>query len=226
MLQKIFPQITPFASHIILISACAFIANLILSSSGTFQMADIFGLYYFGIPKFKPFQLVTAIFLQTSIMTFVFQAFSFSYIGSFMEHIWGSDKFLKFFVASALISTLTPQIIYAGFIYYQYHTLTLTTDILNVISDNPFTMTVALGGVIMSFFGAITMFNPNQDVQFMFIPVNIKAKYLFWGIVAFHTFSAIYYFNLFDLSSAIFAVCGYAGVLMTHFFFNTGIRRF
>jgi membrane associated rhomboid family serine protease len=225
MLQKIFPQITPINSQIVMISLVVFIANKFLLISQNFELIDFAGLYYFGLPQFKPFQFVTAIFMQTNIMNFIFQMFSLVFIGSFMEHFWGSDRYLKFFVASALISTIAPQLIYAGYIYYHYHTFVPTPDILNVISDSPMTMTVALGGVILSLFGAVTMFNPNQEFQFMFIPINIKAKYLFWSITGYHLFGAFYYFDLRDLSSAIFAISAISGVLLTHFFFYTGLRR-
>jgi len=78
------------------------LANVVLADRGWFDMNDAFGLYYPGSANFKPFQLVTHLFMHGSMTHLLFNMFSLWMFGNTLENYWGPKRFLIYYMVTGL----------------------------------------------------------------------------------------------------------------------------
>ncbi len=88
-------RITDVAKHLLIINILMFLASLVFNT-------DLLALYYPGSENFRPFQLVTHFFMHASIMHIFFNMFALVTFGSALETLWGPQRFLFYYFASAI----------------------------------------------------------------------------------------------------------------------------
>ena len=83
-------NLTPVVRSILIINVLIYIFYLITK----FDLAPIFGLRDFGAEQFKPYQLVTYMFLHSKydIMHLVSNMFGLFIFGPILEKVWGYDE--------------------------------------------------------------------------------------------------------------------------------------
>ena len=80
----------PFVvKNLIIINAIVFIATMFAQQF----MYQTFSLFYFTSPFFKPFQLITYMFMHGGFWHIFFNMFSLYMFGSVLENYWGGKKF-------------------------------------------------------------------------------------------------------------------------------------
>ncbi|HYG51772.1 MAG TPA: rhomboid family intramembrane serine protease [Flavobacteriales bacterium] len=158
-----------------------FIATVVSEPNGNFMTAN-FSVFYFDSPFFKPYQLVTHMFMHGSIAHVFFNMFALASFGSLLERIWGPKRFLIFYFATGLGAILLHQLV----MMYEVHHL---TGAVQVYADGKLpniervfeiygTPTVGASGAIYGIIIAFGMLFPNTELMLIFFPVPIKAKYL------------------------------------------------
>lgn len=94
-------SIPPVVKNLIMINVIMFIATWALKSTGV-DLTEILGLYYPGSPNFRPYQLVTHLFMHASFWHLFMNMFALYMFGKILEMVWGPKRFLIYFVVTGL----------------------------------------------------------------------------------------------------------------------------
>lgn len=190
-----FGSIPPVVKNLLIINVLVWVAQQTFKQTG---FEDALALQYSENPHFGVWQLISYMFLHStqSFMHILFNMFGLWMFGSTLENIWGSKRFLIFYlicgVAAGLFQLLTSRI----------DMILLQNQVLNgTISESVYQMkggaiywssTVGASGAIMGIFAAFAYLFPNTPLMLMFIPVPIKAKYLLIGLILLDLFGGFY----------------------------------
>jgi membrane associated rhomboid family serine protease len=93
--------ITPMVRNILIINVVAFFAFNVLFGGG-----EQFSLYDFQSPNFRPYQLLTHMFMHANGMHLFSNMFSFFMFGPMLEARWGAQRFLIFYLITGLGASL------------------------------------------------------------------------------------------------------------------------
>lgn len=186
------PKVT---KNLLIINILAYLATITLVKSG-FDMNDIFGLHYYESDSFKPFQIITYMFLHASFSHLFFNMFALWMFGRIIEDILGPSKYIFFYFTCGIGAGLVQELAWAYDIPNTLQGIAMKYGTVLSASDTEMIMsrfiTVGASGAIFGLLLAFAMLLPNQPIFFMFIPVPIKAKYFviiyalieLWGGVA------------------------------------------
>lgn len=190
-------NITPVVKQLLIINVIFFVGTQFMPFAENY-----FAMFYFQSPMFKPWQVLTHMFMHADIMHIFFNMFALYSFGSTLEHFWGAKKFLFFYISCGLGAVL----LYEGVNYYYFHKgLELLvesgqnkTEILNILAqrkldsnwqnliplsdynhfiDSYISKVVGASGAIYGLLIAFAFMFPNAELGIMFIPIPIKAKY-------------------------------------------------
>ncbi len=173
-------QITDTVKHLIFINVILFLAFISLLSEYKYELY----LFYPESPLFRPWQVITHMFMHGSINHILFNMMSLFFIGPMMEHTLGSKKFLVYYLACGLGGAMLHT--FVNFISIHY----LGNDAGMEIPM------VGASGAINGLFVGLALLYPNMPMSLLFIPIPIKAKYLaiffivgdmIWGLSGYHT---------------------------------------
>src|SRR5207237_9383700 len=113
------------------------IAQHVLCGSFHVSLADYLGLHYFRSTLFKPWQLVTHLFmhgdprdLQETILHLFSNMFALWMFGSILENVWGPKRFLIFY----LICGVGAAVLHMFVVGYEFHTM---ESAYNTYQQNP-----------------------------------------------------------------------------------------
>jgi membrane associated rhomboid family serine protease len=102
MFQQIRPSLfPPVVKNLLIINGLCFLANLVLLDRGIFDINQHLGLYYPESKFFKPYQLITHVFMHGSLMHLFTNMFSLWMFGSQLENYWGPKRFFIFYFVTA-----------------------------------------------------------------------------------------------------------------------------
>ncbi len=176
-------QLTEVVKHLIIINIVFFIGSNLLTNSGMFDAIRHLSLYYPQSPSFRPYQLVTHLFMHANFTHIAFNMFALFMFGPPLEALLKEKRFLFFYFFSALGAVVLHFIV----VYLRIHAIipegiTQGVDLpapmlgqLNALINIPMLgASGAIAGVVLAF----AMKYPNAELMLIFFPVPIKAKYL------------------------------------------------
>jgi membrane associated rhomboid family serine protease len=195
--QSPFQNIPPVVKNLIIINAIMLLATITLGSSLKIDLNRILGLYFFESSMFKPFQIVSHIFMHGGIAHLFFNMFALFMFGRVLEQVWGSKRFFIYYfftgIGAALLHTFVNYIearsIMSNLTAEQINmVMTEGTAIfqqgknythqgmasLNALLNIP---TVGASGAVFGVLLAFGMYFPNTVLMLIFPPIPIKAKY-------------------------------------------------
>lgn len=211
MLRDFFGNIGPVSKNLLILNLLMFIFIITggQGENGNYLHNHTFGLYYFGSPDFKPYQIVTHLFSHGNLFHLVFNMLSLVMFGSVLERIWGAKRFLIFY----LITGVGAVVLHEGVNALQVYNATgelmpyfPTTDEIAIEDYRPwmdnleqvkkvatayFVPAVGASGAIYGLLIAFAMLFPNTELMFMFFPIPVKAKYLVPIFIALELFLGI-----------------------------------
>lgn len=79
-----------------------FLGSLVLADRGWVDLTEQFGLFYPESRYFKPYQLITHVFMHGSFTHLLFNMFSLWMFGSVLENYWGSKRFFIYYFITAI----------------------------------------------------------------------------------------------------------------------------
>ncbi len=169
-----FTRIPPVVKNLIIINAIMFVATLIIGD----VMYEKFALFFFESPLFRPYQLLTHMFMHGDMWHILFNMYSLFIFGSVLEHVWGGRKFLLFY----LVTGIGAALIHSGVMYIEAASLEHSINTGNMMAQINLTRlfstpTVGASGAIYGLLLAYGMLFPNNIMQLIFPPVALKAKY-------------------------------------------------
>ena len=170
-----FNRIPPVVKNLIIINAIMFAATYIIGSN---YMYGKLALFFFESPLFKPYQLITHMFMHGDIWHILFNMYSLFIFGCVLEHVWGGKKFLLFY----LVTGIGAALIHSGVMYLEAISLQNALEAGNIAANIKLTQlyttpTVGASGAIYGLLLAYGMLFPNNVMQLIFPPVALKAKY-------------------------------------------------
>ncbi len=188
-----FSFLPPVVKNLLIINGLAFFASIVFGRMG-FDVVGQFGLYLPVSELFKPFQLVTHLFLHdTSNLGHILgNMFALWMFGTPLENRWGSQRFLTYYFATGFGAAA----LHLGVNYWEYlqasnlHQLSGSVEALYHMQSLALTPTVGASGAVFGLLLGFGMMYPNQQIYLYFL-LPIKAKY----------FVAIY--GLFELFNGV-----------------------
>lgn len=201
--------IPPVVKNLIIINAIMLLATYVLQLRG-FDLTKILGLHYFASPDFRPYQLVTHMFMHGGIMHLVFNMFALWMFGRVLENVWGPKRFFIYYFATGLGAAVFYT--FVNFIEFQYIASRMTPENVQMVMSNGAEIlssgrnytelagklnlllnvpTVGASGAVFGILLGFGMLFPNTELMLLFPPIPIKAKYFVIGYGAIELFSGI-----------------------------------
>ena len=179
------PKIT---KHLLVINVLMYLATVVLESRFGIDLAEYLGLHFFMASDFKVWQLFTYMFMHGSFMHVFFNMFAVWMFGRIMEQVWGSNRFLFFYlvcgVGAGLVQELVQYVQYAVELshYTQVnvgYAVVRMDEYLNLLT------TVGASGAVYGILLGFGMTFPEEKIFIFPLPVPIKAKYfvVFYALV-------------------------------------------
>lgn len=172
-------RITPVVKYLLIINFLVFGIQQLLP----IPLTMIFGLYYFGLSEFQLYQYITNFFTHANFPHIAFNMISLYSVGMMLEQVWGSKRFLNFYLICGLGAGLFHTLVQAIFVYTTLEHFMIGSDDMSQVYQIIGGPAVGASGAIFGVFTAIALLFPNTEFMIMFIPVPIKAKYLLIGLV-------------------------------------------
>ena len=191
------PQIT---KNLIIINVVLWLATFLFIRMFRVNLNFHLGLFFIQSPVFKPWQIVTHMFMHDSTRIFhlLFNMWALLMFGKVLENVWGGKRFLIYYLATglgaALVHTLVNYIQLApdiAALKTAYSVDRINVALLNEILQpgNPFYQlgrelmrpTVGASGAVYGVLLAFGMLFPNTPLFIIPIPFPIKAKWLIIG---------------------------------------------
>ena len=174
--------------NLLCINVVMFLATLVAEKCG-FNLSEYLGLHLFIADDFKPFQLVTYMFMHGGFTHLFFNMFGLFMFGKLLENVWGSKRFLTFYMVAGIGAGIIQEIV--QFVYFQSQ-LSMFSGVnfgngLVVPMAQYLNMWITVGasGAVYGILLAFAMTFPNDRLIVMPIPFPIKAKYfvLIFGLI-------------------------------------------
>ncbi len=166
-------NLPPVVKNILWINIIMFLADKVLHGMG-YNITEWLSLYSLNTPYFRPYQLITHMFMHANLMHIFFNMFGLVMFGRIIESVWGSKKmFILYFVSGLGAAGL--QLL----VYYLTH---IQAAMLGA------------SGALFGLLAAFALLFPNVELMLIFLPIPVKAKYfvpafailsLFLGVASF-----------------------------------------
>ena len=108
--------------NLVIVNVLFFLAQNTIGAGSLFNMTDLMALHHVQSPLFKPWQIVTHMFMHGNIGHIFFNMLMLWMFGSVLENLWGPKRFLIFYFLCGIGAAL----LHLTFLWYDHHQL-LTT---------------------------------------------------------------------------------------------------
>lgn len=184
--------------NLLIINGLFFLATIVLGNVAGLDLIKMLGLYLPGSAHFEPYQIVTHMFMHGGLTHIFFNMFALWMFGYTLENIWGSKRFLIYYLITGLGAALIhlginyweamelkEQLVQAGFTQSDLMTLRETgqwnvsgvsRDLVGQYFRKYNTPTVGASGAVYGVLLAFGMMFPNQYI-YIYFALPIKAKY-------------------------------------------------
>ena len=190
-------RIPTITKNLLIINLIAFFATFVLQLRG-FDLANVGGLHFFMASDFHIYQLVTYLFLHANFMHILSNMFGLWMFGCVIENVWGSKKFLFYYISCGIGAGLLQEIAQLGSFY-----MMISEQDPNVSFGEIFAIgqqlshqlnawtTIGASGAVYAVILAFGMTFPNERLFIIPFPFPIKAKWFVLFYVAIEFFSAL-----------------------------------
>lgn len=180
-----FPAVT---KNLLAINILMFIATIVLRRQDI-DLNNLLGLHLFIAQDFKPYQLVTYMFMHGGVMHLFFNMFALFIFGRVLETVWGPRRFLTYYMLTGIGAGILQQIV--QYIYFEtslsmYSGVTIAPNVVISMAEYlNLWNTVGASGAVYGVLLAFAMMFPNERLFIMPFPFPIKAKYfvIMYGVI-------------------------------------------
>jgi membrane associated rhomboid family serine protease len=107
-----FQTLPPVIKNLLIINILMFAATWVLENRMKIDLVEILGLHYISAPHFKPFQFLTYLFMHGNISHLFFNMFAVWMFGSTLENVWGSKRFLIYYLVTGFGAALIQYCVF------------------------------------------------------------------------------------------------------------------
>lgn len=176
---KVLPTVV---KNLLIINVLMYLATITMSRFNI-DLTNILGLHFFKASDFRLYQLVTYMFMHGSFGHLFFNMFALWMFGNTLENLWGSQRFLLFYmvcgVGAGLCQELVQYIEYAAELS-NYATVNTGSRIIPMDAYLNMMNTVGASGAVYGLLLAFGMTFPNSMIYLYFL-FPIKAKWFVIG---------------------------------------------
>lgn len=206
-----FLNIPPVTRNLIIINVLLWLVEFIAPSFAEHTLYRFCGLHYFESTDFNPIQPITYMFLHDyrSFIHVFFNMFTLFMFGPILERVWGSRRFLIYYMVCGIGAALVQEGVWALSWRHDYiagiaKLNGLTYDSMAAIvneavrtGDAGFLsamsqmknslLTVGASGAVFGLLQGFAFVFPNMPLYLFFIPIPIKAKWMVigYGVIEF-----------------------------------------
>ena len=208
------PQVT---RSLLILNVLMFILTEFLGLQGI-DLRSMLAIHAINSPFFEPYQIVSHFFMHGDSIHLIMNMFGLLMFGAFLEKLWGAKRFFIFFFAAAIgswildgtisyiqIYQLKSELLANGYTlsdisgmhasllehpgYYSLPTPeTISPDIYVNYQKACISSSLGASGGIFGILAAFAILFPNTELQMLFFPVPIKAKFLIGAYVAYELY--------------------------------------
>lgn len=171
----------PVVKNLIIINVLVFVAQLTFEKSKSVDLNKLFALHDVRSAFFEPYQLITHLFMHGSFTHIFFNMFALWMFGRLLENVWGSKRFLIFYIVCGLGAAVLHLVV----LYFEmtpvinlFHTLPAREQVS--LRESPLFIlnapTIGASGAIFGCLAAFGYLFPNTMIYIYFL-LPLKAKW-------------------------------------------------
>lgn len=206
-----FSGLPPVVKNLIIINILLLVITWTAQSVLGYDLTSILGLYFPKSEMFRPFQILTHMFMHAGIWHLFFNMFALYMFGGILENVWGPKRFFIYYMVCGLGAALVHESVIA--VQYFKVINTISPDQLQlVLADGAAVLnegkqyadvsmknlqmimnvpTVGASGAIFGVLLAFGVLFPNTQLMLLFPPIPIKAKYFVLGYGTIELYMAV-----------------------------------
>ena len=205
-----FRVLPPVVKNLLILNGLFYLGTLVLQSRFSVDLSETLGLHFPLSEKFRPYQLVTYMFMHGSFMHLFFNMFALWMFGNVLENYWGPKRFLIYYMVTG-IGAGCIQLLVTYFRLESLYTQVSPEDLNMILSkgseilgegknfiDNSAgevnillnTATIGASGAVFGILLAFGMLFPNT-LLYIYFAIPIKAKWFVILYGAMELFSGI-----------------------------------
>ncbi len=206
-----FGSVPPVVKNLIIINAIMLLATWVVENVLHIDLSQMLGLYSFESEHFRPYQILTHMFMHADIMHLFFNMFALWMFGKVLEQVWGSQRFFLYYFVTGLGAVVLHSFVnYIEILSVKSH---LSPEQINSVLNEGYSLweqgktfadpqmakfctllnipTVGASGAVFGVLLAFGMLFPNTQLMLLFPPIPIKAKYFVMGYGAIELFMGV-----------------------------------
>ena len=177
-----FLRFPPAIKYMLIINGLFYFATKSIMSGAWTPLGKLLvpylALFPLDSPYFMPWQLVTYMFLHADFGHIFFNLFILWMFGQAIENLWGTKRFLIYYILSGIGAA-----------------------VLHLLSGIPFSYTIGASGGVYGVLLAFGMMYPDRMIMLLIPPIPIKAKY-FVAIIG--AIELIIYISIYNFLCSLF----------------------
>lgn len=198
--RPVFGNIPPVVKNLIMINVLMLLATYVVSMRGV-DLNQVLGLHFFLSPAFRPYQLVTHIFMHGGFWHLFFNMFALWMFGRILESVWGPKRFFIYYFVTGLGAAALH--LFVNFLEYQSLISKMSPEQVDMVMREGMSVfrqgknfsdplmgqlnllmnipTVGASGAVYGVLLGFGVLFPNTQLMLLFPPIPIKAKYFVIG---------------------------------------------
>ena len=181
-------QTPPITKNLLIINSIVLLAQYVLQQRGIADLSQLFGLHFILADDFRPWQLVTYMFLHDGLSHLFFNMFALWMFGMVIERTLGFKRFLIYYFVCGIGAGLCQEAWQLGQYYIEGLQNSAFIDTgMAVIPMSAYLNTWTTIGASGACYGVLLAFGvlyPNERIMILIPPIPLKAKYMVVGYAA------------------------------------------
>jgi membrane associated rhomboid family serine protease len=172
-----FQLLPTVVKNLIIINGILFLLMFVVSKFGI-DLNNMLGLHYVASKEFKPYQIITYMFMHANFWHIFLNMFMLWMCGAAIENFWGPKRFLTYYLIAGIGAAVTQETVW----WLQYRDIFLYEGVNiggSIIPSTEFAGMLNTVGASGSVYGILLAFGimfPNT-MLYIYAIVPIKAKY-------------------------------------------------
>jgi membrane associated rhomboid family serine protease len=166
-------QLTYVVKHLLIINVLLFFGTMLLLGDPNEDVIHVdsfhrgwLALYMPGSPNFRPYQIVSHMFMHGDFRHLFFNMFSLFIFGPMVERVWGQNRFMFYYVVCGLGAAITQLAV-------NYYAMQTTGTPIGSYFGSMW----GASGAIFGIYAAYAYLFPNNEISLLFLPITLKAKW-------------------------------------------------
>ncbi len=145
--------------QLIILNVIMFLISMFFFGNGG---AEFLMLHFPTSEGFRPYQIVSHMFMHAGPLHLLFNMMALAYIGPSLERYWGAQKFLFYYLSCGIGSFLFAF----GMNYLMWY----------LFGKDPYSVSLGASGAVMGLLMAGALITPDRQISLIFPPITLKLK--------------------------------------------------